>query len=176
MAPLHDRALSPKEIVGPSADVTRTLVIKHTPLKVVGWGGVAFAFFCMAGAWNAGARPTSLLFLGFGVLSSYLILSSGSMQVDSDFIRYYLPLRSHQITWNEVQYIEIDRGGGSMVFVGDNKKLAVNGPAVWSGRDRFDVSQLIATQIDRYGIELRPTEKAMFRLSRNTKVRRFSQI
>lgn len=153
--------------------MTRTLVIKHTPLKVVGWAGVAFAFFCTVGAWNGGARPTSLLFLGFGALSSYLILGSGSMHVDSDFIRYYLPLRSYQMKWSEVQYIEIDRQGGNMVFVGENKKLAVNGPAVWFGRDRFDAGQLIAAQIDRYGIELRPTEKAMFRLSRNTKVRRF---
>lgn len=72
--------------------------------------------------------------------------------------------------WNEVQYVEIDSQGGSMVFVGENKKLAVNGPTLWSGKDKLDLARLMSAQLERYDIEIRPTEKAMFRLSRNTKV------
>ena len=152
-----------------SANTTRALIIKHTGSKVVGWGCVAFSVFCSVGAWSAGDRKTSLWFLVFVALGGFLILNSGSMQVDSESIRYYLPLRSYQIKWNEVQYIEMDSQGGNMVFVGENKKLAVNGPRFWFGKDKRDLAMLIAAQIDKYGIEVRTTEKAMFRLSRNTK-------
>ena len=152
-------------------DTTRALTIKHTGYRVVGWACIAFFRFCTLGSWNAGAGRISLIFLGMAVLCSYLILNSGSMQVDSDSIRYYLPFRRYQIRWNEVQYIEIDKQGGSMVFVGENKQLAVNGPIAWSGKDKFEISRLIGKQINRYNIEIRGTEKASFRLSRNTKIR-----
>ena len=153
-----------------SAEMTRVLIIKHAYPKLVGWASVAFFLFCTVGSWSAGARLQAPLFLIFVALGIYILLGSGSMQVDSDSIRYYLPLRRYQIKWNEVQYIEIDRQGSSMVFFGENKKLAVIGPMYWSGINRFDVGRLIAAQIDRYGIEVRTTEKAIFRLSKNTKV------
>jgi hypothetical protein len=56
------------------------------------------------------------------------------MQVDSDSIRYFLPFRGYQIKWNQVQYIEVDNQVGSMVFVGENKQRAVNGPIAWTGK------------------------------------------
>jgi hypothetical protein len=147
------------------------LIIKHTPQKVVGWLCVAFFTFGGVSAWLAGQRSASLLFLVFVALGGFILLNSGSMHVDYDSITSYLPFRSYQIKWNEVRYIEIDRQGGSMVFVGEDKKLAVNGPALWAGKDKRDAANLIAAQMDRYGIEFRLTEKAMLRLSRNTKVR-----
>jgi|GEM_PF-1311235 len=149
----------------------RALTIKHTYYKVVGWVGIAFFMICTLGSWSAGAGRTSLIFLGFVVLGSYLILNSGSMQVDSDSIRYYLPFRSYQIKWNEVRYIEVDSQVGSMVFVGENKQLAVNGPMAWTGKDKFEIGSFISAQQDKYNIEVRVTEKAPFRLSRNTRVR-----
>ena len=152
------------------ADLTRVLIIKHTPSKVVGWIGGAFFIFCGVMSWRAGARGASLLFFGFVALSGYLILSSGSMHINSDSIKYYLPLRSYKIRWNEVQYIEIDRQGSNIVFCGENKRLAMLGPAFWCGKDRIDTFRLVAAQIDKYDIEVRQTEKAMFRLSRNTRV------
>ena len=155
-----------------SVDSTRVLVIKHTLNIVLGW--VGFVFFMLGGvmSWRAGARGTSLVFLVFVALSSYLLLNSGSMQVNSDSIKYYLPFRSFQIKWNEVKYIEIDRQAGSMVFVGENKRLSTNGPKLWTGKDKNDAGKLFSSQIDRHGIELRQTEMAMFRLSKNTKLTR----
>lgn len=154
-----------------SSPDTRALTITHKYVKVWGWIGLVFFIVCSVGAWNAGARGPTLVFLAFVALAVFLLLNSGSMQVDSDSIRYYLPFRSYQIKWNEVQYIEIDGQGGNMVFVGENKKLAVNGPKLWSGKDKPDTMRLIGIQVDKYGIPIRTTEKAMFRLSKNTKVR-----
>jgi hypothetical protein len=152
-----------------SGDATRALVVKHTFYAVVGWVGIVFFMLGGVMAWRTGARGSSLLFLGFVALSSFLVLNSGSMQVDSDSIKYYLPFRRFQIKWNEVKYIEIDSQAGNMVFVGENKRLATNGPKLWTGKDKNDAGKLMSAQIDRYGIELRQTEMAMFRLSRNTK-------
>lgn len=148
----------------------RVLVIKHTPCKVLGWIVVAFCVFAIVGSWNAGAYNASLLFLVFAGLGVYLILGSGSMHLDSDYITYHLPLRSYQIKWNEVRHIEIDAGGGNMVFAGDDKRLAVIGPAFWSGKDKIYLHKYMNEQLDKYNLEVRVTAKAMFRLSKNTRL------
>ena len=153
-----------------TTNTTRVLNIKHTPARVVGWISIAFSLFGSAGAWSAGAYGPSLLLLLFGALGGYLILGSGSMQINSDSITYHLPLRSYQIKWNEVRYIEMDRGGGNMVFVGENKRLAVLGPALWSGKDKVDLQKFLMEQLERYDIDVRITAKAMIRLSKNTKL------
>ncbi len=153
-----------------ATDTPIVLIIKHTPARVVGWIGVVLFTFGSAGALSAGAYGPSLLFLVFVALGGYIILASGSMQMTSDFITYHLPLRSYQIKWNEVRYIEIDAGGGNMVFVGDDKRLAVLGPAFWSGKDKIYLNEFMGKQLDKYDIEVRVTAKAMFRLSKNTKL------
>ena len=156
----------------PTTDTTRALTVYQTFYKVVGYLCLAFFIFCAVMSWRAGAHGATLVFLIFVTLGGYVILSSGSLQMDSQYIRYYLPFRSYQIRWNEVQYIEMDKQASSMVFVGENKQLPVHGPAVWSGKDKREMALLISAQIDTYGIEIRQTEKAMFRLSKNTKDRR----
>ena len=152
------------------ANTPRVLTVKHTYSKVAGWLGVVFSIYACAITWRAGDRGSSLVILGFAALGIYLILTTGSMQVDSDSITYHLPLRSYQIKWNEVRYIEIDRQGHSLIFVGDDKTLATQGHKLWTGKDKMDMPDLIATQVGKYGIEIRLTEKAAFRFSRNTKV------
>ena len=149
---------------------TRVLIIKHTPVRVLGWLVVSFCVFAAVGAWRAGARGPSLFFLIFGALGVYFILGSGAMHVDSDSIKYHLPLRGYQIKWNEVRYIEMDRQGGNIVFAGENKRLAMIGPAFWSGKDKSDVHKLIGQQLATYNIDVRLTEKAMIRLSKNTRI------
>lgn len=151
---------------------TRVLIVKHTYYKVVGYLCGAFSVFCAVGAWRAGAGSAALVFLIFVALAIFILLNAGYMQTDSEWIRYYLPLRSYQIRWDEVRYIEIDSQGGNMVFVGENKTLATNGPVAWSGKDKKEMYQFIGAQIKTYGIDVRQTEKAMFRLSKNTRMAR----
>ena len=152
-----------------SADTTGVLIVKHTPCKVVGWLGVAFFLFCGVAASRAGDGGASLLAFVLLLPGVYLGLSSGSMQVDSDSVRYHLPLRSYQIKWNEVQYMEIDITGSNMVLVGENKRLAMIGPYLWSNKNKRRMLGFMADQVDKYGIQIRVTQKAMFRFSKNTK-------
>ena len=153
-----------------ATDMTRTMVVNHTPVKVLGWVCFTLSIFCTVMSWRAGGRGISLVFLFFAALGGYVILSSGSMHVDSYSIRYYLPFRSYQIKWTEIRHIEVDSQGATIVFVGENKKLAVHGPMFTSGKDKREAGRLIATQMDKYGIEFRLTEKANYRFSRNTRV------
>lgn len=155
-----------------AVDTTRSYIIKQTVPKVVGWAGVVIAIAGTIGAFNAGGRILCLWLLGFGALCVYGIVTSGDIEVDSFSIRCYLPFWTYEMQWSEVQYMEIDSQGTCMVFAGENKRLAVNGPAYWSGNERHKAAALMAEQIDRYQIEVRYTEKAMLRLSKNTRILR----
>lgn len=152
-----------------SAAATEVLTIKHTPAKVVGWACLVLCLSGAVAAWTAGARGPALLLIGVMSIGAYIVLGSGSMQMNSDSVYYSLPLRSYQIKWNEVKYMEIDRQGGNMVLAGENKRLAMVGPYLWSGKNRVRTLRFIGEQIEKHGIEVRTTEKAMFRLSKNTK-------
>ena len=149
----------------------QSLIVKHTPYRVVAWVEITFCVFCGVVSWRAGARGVALVFLLSCFVGVLIVLSSGSMHIDSESIRYYLPLASYEIHWKEVHSIEMDAQGGNMVFIGENKRLAVNGPMSWSGKDKLEMSNLITTQIEKYEIQVRITSKAMLRLSKNTRVK-----
>lgn len=146
------------------------LIVKHSVHRVLGWAGLAFFIYISWVTWRAGDRRSFLVALGFAALACYFLLNVGSTHVDSDSIRYYLPLRSYRIKWSEVRYIETDVEGASLVFVGDNKRLSMNGPRLWAGKDKMAMRKLMDVQVKRYGIEIRHTQKAVFRRSRNTRV------
>lgn len=144
--------------------------MKHTVHKVLGWAGLVFSVYIIWVAGRASDRGLCLVALVLAALSCYFLLNVGSTHVDSGSIRYYLPLRSYRIKWSEVQYIEMDAEGASLVFVGENKKLSMNGPRLWTGKDKNDMHKLMDAQIKTYSIEIRQTQKALFRRSKNTKV------
>ena len=152
-------------------DGGRLLSVKPTFIRVVGWATVIFTLFCAIGSWRAGAGKFSLLFLLFGCIGVPLLLFAGTVEMDSKTIVYRTPLARYQIRWDEVTRIELDRVGSSAVFWGENKRLAALGPYYWQGADRRDMLLLFAAQIDKLGITMQRSEKAMFRLSKNTKVR-----
>jgi len=130
--------------------------------------GSAFSSF---GAWRAGAQKPALIFLLFVGLGVFLLLFSGTLEMNSEIITFQTPLKRYQIRWDEVIRIELDRVGSNIVFWGDNKRLVALGPYYWQGPDRTDMMLLVATQMDKLGISLQQSEKAMFRRSKNTKVR-----
>src|SRR6185369_7869790 len=100
------------------------------------------------------------LFVGLGV---YLLLESGTFEMNGETITYRTPLARHQIRWDEVTRIELDKMGSTIVFWGENKRLVALGPYYWEGRDRKDMMLLVAAQIDKLGLSLQQSERAMFR-------------
>lgn len=112
-----------------------------------------------------------MLFVLFGGLGAYILLFSGTLEMDSETVSYQTPLARYQIRWDEVTRIELDGMGATIVFWGQNKRLAALGPFYWQGTDRTDMFLLVRAQMDKLGINMQHSEKAMFRLSKNTKVR-----
>ena len=152
-------------------DGGKHLVAKPTFIRVVGWISILFFLFGTIGAWRAGAYKPALIFLVFVGLGVFLLLYSGTLEMNSEIILFHTYLKRFQIRWDEVTRIELDRMGSTMVFGGENKRLVGTGPYYWQGADRTDMMLLVATQIDKLGITVQQSEKAMFRRSKNTRVR-----
>ena len=152
-------------------DGGKLLIAKPTFIRVVGWISILFFLFGTIGAWRAGAYKPALIFLVFVGLGGFLLLFSGTLEMNSELIIFQSYLKRFQIRWDEVTRIELDRMGSNMVFWGENKRLVGMGPYYWQGADRKDMLLLVATQIDKLGITVQQSEKAMFRRSKNTRVR-----
>ena len=119
----------------------------------------------------AGAQKPALFFLVFVSLGVYMLLFSGTLEMNSEIIIFRTPLMRYQMRWDEVTRLELDRVGSSIVFWGENKRLVGMGPYYWQGADKKDMLLLVAAQIDKLGITQEQSERAMFRRSKNTRVR-----
>jgi|SRR6185503_16408258 len=152
-------------------DGGKLLIFKPTLLRVIAWVCIIFFLFCTIASWRAGAGKVVWLFVVFVGLGTYLLLASGRFEMNSETIIYRTFRARYQIRWDEVTRIELDKIGSTIVFWGENKRLVALGPYYWQGPDRRDMMLLVATQMDKLGISLHQSEKAMFRRSKNTKVR-----
>lgn len=149
----------------------KLLIVKPTLIRVIGWICILFFVFCTIGAWRAGAQKPAVIFLVFVGLGVFLVLFSGTLEMNSEIIIFHTYLKRYQIRWDEVTHLELDRVGSNIVFWGENKRLVGMGPYYWQGADRKDMLLLVATQIDKLGLVVQQSEKAMFRRSKNTRVR-----
>jgi len=120
-------------------------------------------------SWLDGEKGASLFFLIFVGLGFYLLMV-GTTEMDPHTITYTTRLGQYQIRWDEITQIEMDRGLQSLAFKGCNKRLAIPGPAYWSGKDRLQMFEFLGAQVERYRIATRFTVWSAFRRSKNTKV------
>jgi hypothetical protein len=146
------------------------LSVTHTPYKIVGWMCITFFAFGSFMAARAGAFGVALFFLLFVGLGIYIVLGAGSMKVNAKEICYGLPLASYKIEWREIKYVEADKQFSSLVFVGENKRLAVNGVTSWTRKKGQKMMEFLLEQMRQNSIEFKQTEWAMIRTSKNTKV------
>ena len=151
-------------------DGDRLLTFRPTILRIIGLVCVILFLVGAVGSANAGAWKSSLVFVFFIGLGVYILLFSGTLEMNSETIFYRTPLGRYQIRWDEVKSLELDRMGSVMVFWGENKRLVALGPYYWQGADRRDMTFLVAAQMDKLSIVLKQSERASFRLSKNTNV------
>jgi hypothetical protein len=149
----------------------KLLVIKPTIIRGIGCVCIIFALICAIGAGRAGAWRAVWVFVFFAGLGAYLLLAPGRLEMNSEIIRSRTFWARYQIRWDEITRLELDRIGSSIVFWGENKRLVAVGPYYWQGPDRRSMMLLIAEQIDKLGLTVQQSERAMFRRSKNTKVR-----
>jgi hypothetical protein len=153
------------------ADGSRTLIVRPTSIRIVAWACITLFLFCGVMSWRADAGWVTFLFFGFVLLGAYL-LTAGSVEMDARHVTYRTPIGAYRIRWDEVSRIETDAQGGNIVFWGEGKRLNAVGPGYWSGEDKLEMLVFLSRQVEKYGIEVVETQKAMFRLTKNTKVGR----
>lgn len=163
-------------------EVAQQAVLKQvtSPLKVNdSWRvkGPGWALFLMF-SFITGAliidHPKGLLFgltlsLFFTALGLFVVLHTGTIEVDHEAITRRVPLGKYRIGWDEVTMIEQDIHG-SLVFYGDHKYLAINSSAYWSGGDLNLMEDFIAAQIESRRFVVKPI-RVNFKYAKGTKVR-----
>lgn len=110
------------------------------------------------------------------------IVLSGSIEMDSQLLRYKTPWAHYVMRWDEVEAIEVEPddpdvrhralGKAALVFVGHDKRLSMLGPSYWRGDDREEMSDLLQSQIVQRGIEVRTARAALWAFPKNTKAPR----
>jgi hypothetical protein len=152
------------------------LRVNLTVIKVLGWVSlILFLAVAMPILLSESGPHRNLLVLFFAIFSLgglYLLLSSGPIEVNYNGVALITPLARYYIRWDEVELIETDSQGQAIVFRGANKCLPLLGPGWWSGKEKADVIEFIQAQIQERGITVKETGNAVFRITKNAKVRK----
>jgi hypothetical protein len=150
----------------------RLLTVRSTAVEVIAGLTVVFFTLCSALSWWAGQGGVAPWFLIFVALGALLLVKAGSVEMNQEFISHKNLWARHLLKWEDVDRIEMDAQGGAMVFLGGEKRLALLGPAYWSGRDKTELLALLACMIEEKKIAVRQTRSALFKLSKNVRARR----
>lgn len=110
-------------------------------------------------------------FFLFALLNGYCFLAfSLTLFLDKDTITVKKLWATHQIAFSEIRLVEISPDYSTMVFYGDQKRLACPGTQYWYGRQKDDFTLLLNRQLDERQIEVKTSWKAAFRSSKNTRI------
>jgi hypothetical protein len=122
-------------------------------------------------SWN-----TFLVFAGFAIvmlfplsmvwMSILGLLSSGTVETDGEAIIRTTPMGRYELAWETINVAEMDPLFGGMVLYGNNARLAIPGPSMWSRTNRDKMYQAILAQIEQRQIETKQTVGASLKLSR----------
>jgi hypothetical protein len=108
--------------------------------------------------------------MGLSIVGIYLLLNTGTLEIDNERVLYRTPLASYAITWNEIQSIEIDAIGSILVLEGANKRLCTSGPVAWPKKVQEKTAHFIETQAVLRNIRQTTTNKCSRKKSRNTRL------
>jgi hypothetical protein len=149
-----------------------TFSVRPTALKVFGWIGISLFGALAVGSLVSGEFGVTPIFLLFAAVGAFLVLTTGELSMNSETVTYNTPLGKYQMKWDEVKQIEMDFQRYAVVFYSQNRneRLAVAGPAYWSGSDNGDMEQLLSQEVQKRQIPIKQSMRAPYTMSRNTKV------
>ena len=142
------------------------------PARIVGWFGL-FLFASMT--------IISIRYLicfvpiyGLGLLMSIVILLGvGSLEFDPESITYSAWMGQYRLRWDQILWIEQEPTGGWLLLYGENKRLGIPGPSMWSGRSKEIMRLFYQFQLLERDIMVKESIGVNFRFwSRNTRVGR----
>jgi hypothetical protein len=149
----------------------KTLAVKQTSTKVLGLA--LCLIFGLAAVWVVylgGIWTSSVFFAGF-LLGLYLILGTGTIELDEQGITEHTLLGSYRIGWNEITHLEVDKTYSTLVFAGVSKRLVLTGTSSWNGKDKIDALSFLSTQLKERSIEVRKSVKASYRFNKNSRIK-----
>jgi hypothetical protein len=147
----------------------------HWLLQIVGWSGVSFFLFGVIEALQENNLILAVVQLGLVGISLVLLSSWGITEVGSQQVCRYTVFGRWSIAWDEVRWIEIDRFESVVVLGGENRRLVIPGPAAWSPFGKKETMAILLAQAELRCIPVRRSMLAVFRFSRNTRMRKNSE-
>jgi hypothetical protein len=146
------------------------LTVNHWIPKGIGIFGALFFLFGAIGGFYTKQPLVGIFFLIFSAYSFFVFLLYGKTEMDKKAILQKSIIGSFKIKWYEVKGIEVDAGGNSIVFKGENKQLVIPGRSFWTGKDKKQMIELFNAQIEEKGLAVKYDTWAEFALSRNTRI------
>jgi hypothetical protein len=146
----------------------------HQPrwVTAIGWMGVVFFGSLAVLSFLDRSYGSAAAYLFFFALSALNALVERA-ELDGDGLtRHAKPLGDYSIRWDEVRRVEHSPMMEWIVLYGDDKHLAMMGPAYWSGPDATDAVAYFRAQIRKRNIPVRMHWSVQFKfLSRNTRIK-----
>lgn len=108
----------------------------------------------------------AILLAALGILGFILY---GRTEMSEEVIMHKSLYGRFRIKWDEVQEINTDRMGNTILFKGKGKQLAIPGTSFWSGKDKKRMMELYSRQVKMREIPVKYTQAAIYAISRGTR-------
>jgi hypothetical protein len=131
-----------------------------------------FAFLMLLPGLGLAAIACTAPFISLAAACALPLLLSGSVELDAAALTRRTLWGQYAMRWEDVRWVEQDREGYSLVFHGGGKQLSLTGPAMWWGKDKARLLEVLNAQIQQRGLEVCHSWRAAFRVSRNVRMRR----
>ncbi len=162
-----DRAVAEDRLInGPR------IVTDHWLLQVAGWTGMSFCLLGLADEVSAGNWLPAGIFLALSAISFLMLVSWGVTQFNADGVERFTLFGAWRIPWCKVTSIEIDPLSTAIVLVGENRRLSIPGPVLWSGGGKKAALAVLLGQAGLRCIPLRRTMRALVLRSNNTRIKK----
>lgn len=135
-------------------------------------GGVCALFFlgCSVGAYLAMQYPPIGIFGLFFLMGLYMLLFSGTYELDEMAVHHKNQLGHFRMQWSEVMRVEVGTQG-SLVLHGDGKRFALPPAAYWSGKQKPEAFELLKRKLHSTAAPTYPSNVADYKIHKNVRVR-----
>jgi hypothetical protein len=139
----------------------------------IGLVNIVFFSACAFFSWRAGGGYVTFIFLGFVCLGIFLTFIRGFVAFDEKSIYYRFIFSSYKMDWADVREVKTDPAAYGIVFIGENKHLAIMGSGFWAGKGRAEFMEKLLEKMRKQNLEIQVSGKMIFlRTGKNTKIKR----
>ncbi|MDD3814766.1 MAG: hypothetical protein PHZ02_08975 [Desulfocapsaceae bacterium] len=144
--------------------------IEMRSYRIIGGGWMVlcaigmFVTFLSQLYWQSAGCAFSSLF------GAYMVLGSGSFDIDSEGLTHQSYFGKWQIRWDEISRVEIGEVEGTMVLHGSNKRFILSSPGGWDASVKDEAFAFVIKQLEARNIPPQPSGTAAYKIMKNTRV------